>query len=609
MSLDPFTKYRPMASGRSRRAKWLSFRATVLLLILLSGLLMSKTPLLNQYNYYMGMQHWRQDKLELSRLEFQKALDRAPGDPRAIDGLGLVEMKAGRMVKAKTIYDQAMKAGLRANRRMNHLATGKDFLDKGRYAEAQFEFEHALELQPNKAEIHAALGTALRAQGQVVNGVKSYEKALALDPKDRNIQLLLEQGREERDRGAIYYIFDRNGQPLAQMWYKTGERGYPFGKECAHLLGWVDNKEVNNRGTTGLEKVFQDQFPGNKLYLTLDARVQRLLMKAMGWQKGAIVVINPRTGEILGAVSQPTFTPEKVHEDWWKYIGNSNKPLFHRAFEGLYEPGSIIKIITSAAALEKNVDLKNIFPLNIRQNYRYYDGKVFYDWKRHGVLKSLEEAFDTSSNIAYAELGFLLGNDVLFEFFNRFGFNNHLKTLPIPVSVSVSPKLGLSKYELAEASTGLGRDFKITPLGGSLIASAIANDGVLMSPYLVSRVTNIEGKVLEQRKPQVLQKAVNRHVARAMTGMMVNDVERGIGAKARVKAFQVAGKTGTSGSRNPNFHAWFICFAPAENPKIAMAILAEHGGTGKDVAAPIARVVLEGMADIIDSFGPAPTKK
>ena len=90
--------------------------------------------------------------------------------------------------------------------------------------------------------------------------------------------------------------------------------------------------------------------------------------------------------------------------------------------------------------------------------------------------------------------------------------------------------------------------------------------------------------------------------------MMMNDVERGIGAKAHVKCFRVAGKTGTSGTRDPNFHGWFICFAPAENPKIAMAILAEHGGTGKDVAAPIARVVLEGLSEMIDSFGPINAK-
>lgn len=605
--INPFPYHKTAYPRRHRRSKLPSFRTIVLLIVLLLGAVFSKTTILNHYHLMRGLKDWRQDKLELARLEFEKILDRSPGNPLAIDGLGLVEMKAGNLDKAKDLYAQAMRAGLKPSRRLDHLKTGKTFLDAGQYATAQAEIEHAIDLRPNSAQAYAALGTIQRAQGLVANGVKSYEKALTLDPKNKLLQLLLEQGREERDRGAIYYIFDRNGQPLAQQWFKTGERSYPYGKEFAQIIGWKDTKEVNNRGCTGLEKSFEDQFPGNKVYLTLDARVQRLLSKAMGWHMGAIVVLNPRTGEILGALSQPTFTPEKVHDDWWKYVGASNKPLFDRPFEGLYEPGSIIKIITSAAAMDKNIDLKQVFPFFCK-GYDYIDGKPFYDWKKLGTIHSLSEAFDASSNIAYAKVGFLLGNDALFEYYNRFGLNAPMKNLPIPVSVSRSPKLGLSRYELAEASTGLGKDFRITPLNAALIASAIANDGVLMSPYMVSRVTNVEGKVLQETKPQVFQKATTKQTAHALTEMMMNDVERGIGAKARVSAFKVAGKTGTSGTRDPNFHGWFICFAPAENPKIAMAVLAEHEGTGKDVAAPIAHTVLEGLADMIDSFGPVNSK-
>ena len=601
MSSDLF-KYKPLPLGRRRKGNLPSFRTVVLLTLILFGVLLSKTNLLNHYHLLRGMKYWSQDKLELSRLEFQKVLDRSPGDPRAVDGLGLLEMKSGHLDKAKVLYAEAIKNGLHPNRRLNHLWTGQSFMDEGKYVEAQVEFEHALDLQPNKAEVHAALGTALRAQGQVVAGVKEYEKALTLDPKNRNLQLLLEQGREERDRGAIYYIFDRNGQPLAQQWFKTGEDGYTYGKEFAHLIGWNDTKTPNNRGADGLEQVYAGQFPGNKLYLTLDTRVQRLISKALGWNKGSIVVINPRTGEILGSVSQPTFTPENIHTDWWKYVANPNKPLKNRAFEGLYEPGSIIKIITSAAAVETNADLKQVFPFYCK-GYEYIDGKPFYDWKKLGTIRSLEEAFDSSSNIGFAKVGFLLGNETLFEFFNRFGFNRIPKTISLPMATSQSPKLGLTRYELAEASTGLGTDFKVTPLGACMIASAIANDGVLMSPYIVKRLTNINGKTLDENKPAVYQKSCSHQTARFLTGMMLNDVERGIGAKAQVKAFRVAGKTGTSGSRNPNFHAWFICFAPAENPKIAMAVLAENGGTGKDVAAPIARIVLDGLSEYIDSFG------
>ena len=597
--IDPFSRYKPIPLSRKRKTKLPSFRTTVLLFILFCGLVTSKTFLVNQYNYFRGLKDWRNGDLELARMEFNKVLLRTPGDAKAVDGLGLVDLKAGNPDKAKAEYDQAMKMGLTFSRKFNHLKTGQSFIDDGKYQEAELELLHAQELQPNNPDVYIALGTAERALGQIVKGEKYYETALHYDPKNKKMQVLLEQAREEKDRGSIYYMFDRNGIPLALEWTKNGERGYPYGKEFAQLIGYADQQETNNRGSAGLEKIYQSYFPGNKLYLTLDSRIQRILSKSLGWEKGAIVVLNPRTGEILGCVSQPTYTPEKIHDEWWSYIDNKNTPLKNRAFESLYEPGSIIKIISSAAAVEKNINLGTVFPLYCK-GYQYIDNQIFYDWEKHKTIKSLAEAFDASCNISYARLGFALGEDTLFEFNNRFGFNSIPKTLTLPVATSESPKLGLTRYELAETATGLGKSFRITPLNAALIASAIADDGVMMSPYLVDKLTNINGKVLEENKPVIYKNTISRQTAQFLTGMMMNDVERGIGVKARVAGIKIAGKTGTSGSRDPNFHAWFICFAPAENPKIAMAILAENGGTGKDVAAPIAHKVIEQLMDIMD---------
>jgi penicillin-binding protein A len=596
-----------MSMSRKRRTRMPSFRTMVLLIILLAGLLTSKTFLLNQYNYLRGLKHWKSGDLELAKMEFNKVLNRMPGDAKAVDGLGMVEIKADNPDKAKQLYEQAMKMGLTFSRKFDHLKTGQSFIDEGKYEKARLELAHALELQPNNPEVLIALGTAERALGDVLKGEKDYEQAFHFDPKNRKMQVFLEQAREEKDRGSIYYIFDRNGAPLALQWIKNGERDYPYGKEFAHLIGYIDQKTTYNRGSTGLEKLYQSYFPGNKLYLTIDYRIQRLISKCMGWQKGAIVVLNPRTGEILGCVSQPTYTPQRVREDWWKYTSNPNNPLRNRAFESLYEPGSIIKIITSAAAIEKNLNLNTVFPLYCK-GYTHVDGKLFMDWQKHKNVKSLEEAFDASCNVSFAQLGFALGEDALFEFNNRFGFNVVPKTILLPVVASTSPKMGLARYELAETATGLGKDFKITPLNAAMMASAIADDGVLMSPYLISRLTNINGKVLEEKKPVVYKTTISRQTAQFLTTMMVNDVERGIGVKARVAGLKSAGKTGTSGSRNPNFHGWFISFAPAENPKIAMAIVAEHGGTGKDIAAPIARKIYEGLLEIPDLGLAAPKK-
>jgi peptidoglycan glycosyltransferase len=598
-AIDPFRRYKPLPLSRRRKTKLPSLRTTFLVVLLLIGALSFKTSLMNQYNFLKGLKYWTAGDLELAKMEFNKVLTRSPGNAKAIDGLGMVEIKESHLDKAKDLYDQAMKAGLSFSRRFNHLKTGQSFIDAGQYIEAELELQHALELQPNNPEVYIALGTAERALGQVAKGEKYYESALNYDPKNKKFQQLVEEARGERDRGSIYYIYDRNGQPLALQWLKNGEKGYPMGKEFAHLIGYVDQSADNNRGSAGLESLYQNQFPGNKLYLTIDSRVQSAIFKAMGWEKGSIVVLNPRTGEILGCVSQPTFTPEKIHSDWWSYVDNKNQPLKNRAFEGLYEPGSIVKIVSSAAAVETNLNLNQVFPLYCK-GYEYIDGKVLYDWQKHKTIHSLEEAFDASCNMSYAKLGFVLGEDKVLEFNNRFGFNSLPKTLSIPVSMSFSPKLGLSQYELAESATGLGDNFRITPLNAALMAAAIANDGVMMSPYLVEKLTNIDGKVLQENKPVVYKNTISHQTAGFLTAMMLNDVERGIGAKARIPGLKIAGKTGTSGSRNPNFHAWFICFAPVENPKIAVAVLAENGGTGKDVAAPIAKKAIEGIMEVMD---------
>ena len=605
--IDPFSRSNSMPLSRKRRTKWPSFKTMFVFFLLFCGLVTSKTFLMNQYNYLKGLKHWHSGNLELAKAEFNKVLNRTPGDAKAVDGLGLVEMKAGNLDKARTLYDQAVKMGLGYSRKFNHLKTGQAFIDEGKYIEAELELQHALELQSTNPDIYIALGTVERALGQVNKGEKYYETALNYDPKNKKMQVLLEQAREERDRGSIYYIFDRNGVPLALQWAKNGERGYPMGKEFAHLIGYMDTSEANNRGNSGLEQVYQARFPGNKLYLTLDSRIQKIISKAMGWQKGSIIVLNPRTGEILGCISQPTFTPEKIHSEWSNYKNNPNTPLKNRAFESLYEPGSIIKIVSSAAAVEKNINLNTVFPF-ICKGSQYIDGQIFMDWQKHKQIKTLEEAFDTSCNIAFARLGFALGEDNLYEFNNRFGFNSVPKTMTVPVTSGFTPKLGLTRYEQAETATGLGKNFRITPLNAAMIVSAIANDGVLMSPYFVDKLTNINGKVLEENKSMVYKNTISRQTAQFLTTMMVNDVERGIGVKARVKGIKVAGKTGTSGSRNPNFHAWFICFAPAENPKIAMAIVAENGGTGKDVAAPIAKKVLDGIMEIMDLTSDAQKK-
>jgi peptidoglycan glycosyltransferase len=311
--------------------------------------------------------------------------------------------------------------------------------------------------------------------------------------------------------------------------------------------------------------------------------------------------MNPATGEILAAISQPSFKPEEMDYRPSVIRHNPNRPLRNRAFEGLYEPGSICKIITAAAALEGNVDMSRLFPMNPDTAIRI-DGKIFRDWDNHGKIRSLKEAMDVSSNIALAKVAFAMGPDLLFEYINRFGFNRTfdmgfklkgLGSFSLPVATSKAPLSASTQVELAERACGLGKEYRITPLHAAMLAATIANKGVMMKPRLVKGARNLAGQRLYDMKPEAVREVIRPDTAEKIKQIMMDAVEgdRGIGKKARVAGITIAGKTGTSRT-NRDLDAWFICFAPADNPKYAIAVLGDREGTGMSVAAPIAGALI-----------------
>jgi peptidoglycan glycosyltransferase len=597
MVLDPFRRYNAIPLSKKNKRKWPPLRLTLIIVVLLILAFSFKTALLNNYDFLIGLKDWKEGHLALAQNEFNHVLARSPGNPYALDGLGLIAVKENKLAQAQQYYTTALQAGLKYNSRFSHLKTGRYFIRRGKYIQAQIELEHALQLQPDNARIEVALGTVARALGHVNEGIHDYQTALAKNPKNKKIKLLIEEARQEKDRGAIDYIFDSQGQPLAFQWLKNHKQGFPDDKEFAQLIGYDDTAKTDNHGSSGLEAIYRKYFPGNKLFLTVDARVQRVIFNALGWEKGAIIVMDPQTGAILGCLSQPTYLPENIHKDWTTYADDPNHPLLNRDFQALYQPGSIIKVITSTAALQSHLSLKSIFPFYCK-GYTYIDGKVFYDWEKHGEVTSIQQAFNESCNMAYARLGLALGNDTLYEFFNRFGLTGIPSTMPFPVRHAQVPGLEMSRYQLAKAANGLGH-FKITPLNAVMIAAAVANGGTLMSPYIVQKMTNINGKILFQNKPKVYRRVMSAQTAQLVTTLMANEVLHGIGRKAQVRGLSIAGKTGTAGNPNPAFDAWFICFAPVHNPQVAVAIVAEDGGTGENVAAPIGHKVMKGLMHVL----------
>ena len=414
--------------------------------------------------------------------------------------------------------------------------------------------------------------------------------------------VLSRKAQEAIVRGMHFYMYDTEKEPLARVSFnKDGfrTRSYQLAQYAAHITGTSWEKV----GALGLEESLADLLPQNNVQLTINSRLQRLVSKHMGWRKGSVVVIDPKTGDILAAVNQPSFNPnENSSKNYHKIRGNRNKPLKDRAFDGLYEPGSICKIITAAAALETHVDLSKIFPKNNPPAVQF-SGKWFRDWKNHGMVKSLKQAMDVSSNIALAYVGFELGADKHYEFTNRFGFGRKFdlgftipggKTYSIPVAQSTAPLSKDDKYSLAERACGLGKDYRITPLHAAMLAATVANKGVMMNPRLIKKVSNIAGKTIVETVPEEAGRVMTEDTAERLKEIMIDTVENGIGQAAKVDGVKVAGKTGTSRTiSGGQLDAWFIAFAPADDPRVAIAVLGEEEGQGMKVAAPIAGAILK----------------
>jgi peptidoglycan glycosyltransferase len=348
---------------------------------------------------------------------------------------------------------------------------------------------------------------------------------------------------------------------------------------------------------------------GASVELTLDAEVQRVAYDAMAGQRGAVVAIDPRTGAILAMVSTPTFDPTAlaVHSSseanrlYAALLADQTDPLINRAIGGdTYAPGSTFKLIVAAAALDSGYTPETLVYAPQELTLPGTTATISnYGGARCGPTDNvtLAEALRVSCNTAFADLAMRLGWGVIERAAAQFGWG---QSLEIPLGVTPS-RLPGDPNEPQVAQSGIGQfDVRATPLQMAMVAAAIANDGVLMKPYLVSTVRDPDLRVIEHTSPEVLSSSLSRDTAGALNAMMQGVVADGTGRNAQISGVTVAGKTGTaeSGTDAPP-HAWFVSFAPANDPVVAVAVLIENGGdlgseaTGGRAAAPIARAVME----------------
>ncbi len=344
------------------------------------------------------------------------------------------------------------------------------------------------------------------------------------------------------------------------------------------------------------------------IQLTIDHGLQEIAYTALGDQRGSVVAIRPATGEVLAMVSRPSFDPNLFLDSEAivtreGMLADPAEPLANRSTNRTYPPGSTFKVIVTAAAIESGTaGPETLFPDPLElelpgtiEVIRNFDRQVCGS----GTEVNLQTAFRRSCNTVFGALGLQLGGETLGLQAEAFGFNQDTP-FEIPVLNSVFPAPSEFSNDLpALAQSAIGqRDVRATPLEMAMVAGAVANDGIIMGPMLVSRVFDADGAVVSQTEPELLQRAVSPSTASIISDLMERVVASGTGTRATVPNVRVAGKTGTAETGVGPPHVWFIGFAPVEQPTIALAVLVESGGeagenaTGGSVAAPIAQEIL-----------------
>jgi peptidoglycan glycosyltransferase len=420
------------------------------------------------------------------------------------------------------------------------------------------------------------------------------------------------QAAEERiKRGEI---LDRNGQRLA--WTEQtaqGSRRVYAEPSLVHVVGYHSHLF----GTSNIENGFNDfllaekglnpfelfrkEFlyepqAGNNVVTTIDLDLQRVADQAMGDRRGALVALNPKTGEILALVSQPYFDPNRLDELWSRIANDPARPLVNRVAGGQYAPGSTFKEVTLTSALEAGVVTpQTTFTNNgdfVVEGYR-----IRYTNPPDRRTFDLRDAFGFSVNAAFADIGLKLGAERLVQGAARFGFGEAPPLEGIPTAeshVSTTPRFLESRPALAATAFGQG-ELSVSPLQMALVAAAAANGGVVPDPYVVAQIVDpATGAVLQQDGPRGWKTAMSPDTARIVNEMMVYSVSNGLAEAAAIPGVAVAGKTGTAETGgNAEAHAWFIGYAPANDPTIAVAVISENAGQGSREAIPQARQVMQ----------------
>ena len=404
-------------------------------------------------------------------------------------------------------------------------------------------------------------------------------------------------------------ILSSDGAVLAQtITNEDGEevRVYPYGSVFSHAVGRVlhgrtgieqsESFTMLNSSVSGFGKLTNTlngvKTAGDNVVSTLNAKLQQVAYDALGDYRGAVVVLEPSTGKILAMVSKPDYNPNTITEKWESLNEDQASPLLNRATQGLYPPGSTFKLLTTLEYIRENPNYED-YEYQCKSEDRINHVTIHCaNGTRHGK-ENLKESFANSCNTSFATLGSSLNMDSFRNLCESMLFN---KTLPTSFKTAQSSFVLNSQSDpndYPQTVIGLGKT-QISPLHNAMIAATVANGGLMMKPYYVDRIETFEGSLVKRYYPDSYGQVISKKEAAILSDYMKEVVENGTGSKLSGMKVSVAGKTGTADYEigKPS-HAWFIGFAPVENPQIAISVIVESSGTGSRYAVPVAKKIIE----------------
>lgn len=412
-------------------------------------------------------------------------------------------------------------------------------------------------------------------------------------------------------------IFSADGELLAETQI-DGEgketRFYPYGNMFSHIVGYSTGKYGNSgieswanfnllRSNTNfvektVDEVTEKKSTGDNVYTTLQAPLQEIAYRALGDYKGAVIAMEPSTGKVLAVVSKPDFDPNTVEANWDEIVADERKEsvLVNRATQGLYPPGSTFKILTTLEYVREHPQDYEQYQYQCNGSIQEENNKLnCFSGEVHGNV-NLKQSFSESCNTSFANIGMTLD-------LAKFKKNNEklLFNTSLPVQKMDSSKCsfvldqGASISEIMETAIGQGQTL-VSPLYMAMLVSAIANDGVLMEPYVIDHTENSDGNLVKTYEPVSYGALMTPEEAALLQEYMTEVVQTGTGTKLKGMSYQAAGKTGSAefSDVKGESHAWFVGYAHREDKEdIAVAVIVEGAGIGSAYAVPIAKEVFD----------------